>query len=53
MKNPNNEITNLQLKIDSIKEYLYSDICKTCEEMSNRLKECEALLKQISNNETN
>jgi hypothetical protein len=38
------QITNLKIEIDAIKEYVYSDLCRQCEEMSKRLIECERLL---------
>jgi len=38
------ELENLKQKISDIKEYVNTDLCKKCEEMSNRLKECEEIL---------
>lgn len=45
----NNQIAQLKLEIDSIKEYLETELCKKCEEMSNRLQECYSLLEKITN----
>lgn len=38
------QITDLKIEIDSLKEYIYSDLCRKCEEMSKRLNDCERLL---------
>lgn len=38
------KIMELKLEMDKIKEYIDSDLCKRCEEMNNRLHECERLL---------
>lgn len=45
----NKTINQIRIEIDSIKEYVYSDLCLKCQEMMHRLKECEKLLGQ--NNE--
>lgn len=47
------QIIHLKLEIDKIKEYVNSELCKKCEEMSRRLKECEELISQheINNRE--
>jgi hypothetical protein len=42
----------LKLEIDRIKEYIDSDLCKRCEEMSERLKECEQLMESYIQNFT-
>ena len=44
----NIQIQELKLQIDSIKEYITSDICKTCYEMEIRLNEYEKLLKEYA-----
>lgn len=41
------EIENLKQEISDIKEYVNTDLCKKCEEMSNRLKECEEMLSSV------
>lgn len=43
----NNQIIQLKLEIDSIKEYINTDVCKKCEEMYNRLHECQKLLENL------
>lgn len=40
------KIIQLKLQIDSIKEYIKSDICRTCAEMQIRLDEYEEKLKE-------
>lgn len=40
----NNAIEELKIQIESIHEYLATELCKKCEEMTNRLIECERLL---------
>lgn len=47
--NLNQQITELKLEIDHIKEYLNTAVCIKCEEMSLRLNECEILLAKIKN----
>ena len=42
------QIMQIQDQIDSIKEYMNSDICKMCEEMKTRLVSCENLLNEYS-----
>lgn len=39
-------INELKLEIDSIKEYVYSDLCVKCREMAQRLEDCEKLLEK-------
>ena len=51
-QNKNSQIMDLKIEIDSIKEYISTDLCRKCEEMSLRLKECEQLLQHIQE-ETN
>lgn len=46
-----NQIIHLKLEIDKIKEYVNSELCKKCEEMTQRLKECEKLIKEYTNTE--
>jgi hypothetical protein len=41
------ELENLKQEISDIKEYVNTDLCKKCEEMSNRLKECEEMLNYV------
>lgn len=40
----NNQIDQIKMEIDSIKEYLATEFCRKCEEMMRRLEECEKLL---------
>jgi flagellar biosynthesis/type III secretory pathway protein FliH len=42
------EITEIQNQIDNIKEYINSEICKMCEEMTTKLVLCEKLLNEYS-----
>lgn len=46
------ELNLIKEEIEKIKEYIASDLCKKCEEMSDRLKECEKILSQ-QNDTTN
>jgi hypothetical protein len=46
----NNQVAQLKLEIDSIKEYLETELCKKCEEMSNRLQECYVVLERLNEN---
>lgn len=39
------QITEIKLEIDRIKEYVESELCQKCEQMSKRLIECEELVK--------
>lgn len=39
-------INDLKEKIFHIKEYLETEICQKCKEMSSLLKECEELLNE-------
>jgi hypothetical protein len=41
------QISDLKIQIDEIREYVKSDICKSCEDMYVRLKEYEELLNKI------
>ena len=43
-----NRILEIKQEIDSIKEYVESDLCKKCEEMTTRLKYYESLLHEYS-----
>lgn len=36
----------LKMEIDRIKEYVNTDLCQKCIEMSERLRECEEILKE-------
>lgn len=45
------QIIDLKLSIDHLREYVYGDICKKCEELSHQLNECEKLLKQLISND--
>lgn len=47
----NHQVTQLKLEIDSIKEYITTDLCKKCEEMYNRLHECQKLLENLQDEE--
>lgn len=42
------QILEIKQEIDNIKEYVESDLCKICEEMKNRLHQCEKLLNEYS-----
>ena len=42
------ELIALKEEIERIKEYLTSEVCKKCEEMSDRLKECEKVLEKYT-----
>lgn len=44
----NNQVAQLKVEIDSIKEYLETELCKKCEEMSQKLSECYAILDKIT-----
>jgi hypothetical protein len=46
------QLIQLKLEIDSIKEYLNTEICKTCDEMHTRLKYCQELLEKLQNEKT-
>lgn len=39
-------MVDIQNEIDSIKEYIETELCKKCEEMSQQLKFLESLLKK-------
>lgn len=47
----NNQINQLKLEMDSLKEYINTDVCKRCEEMYKRLQECQRLLENLENKE--
>ena len=36
--------------MDKIKEYINSELCKKCEEMTVELRKCEQLLQEYSDN---
>ena len=42
------QILEIKQEIDHIREYVESDLCKKCEEMQTRLKQCESLLDEYS-----
>jgi hypothetical protein len=42
------QIIEIKQNIDNIREYVESDLCKICEEMTNRLRQCEKLLNEYS-----
>ena len=42
------QILEIKQEIDHIREYVESDLCKKCEEMQTRLKQCESLLDESS-----
>jgi hypothetical protein len=42
------QIKEIKEKIEYIKEYVTSDLCKKCEEMYLSLMECEKLLEKLS-----
>lgn len=44
----NNQIQEILNQIDNIKEYVNSEICKMCEDMKNKLQQCEDLLNEYS-----
>jgi hypothetical protein len=43
------QIADLKSEIDEIKEYINTDLCRKCEEMSKRLEECERKLNDAKN----
>ena len=43
------QIADLKSEIDEIKEYINTDLCRKCEEMSKRLEECERTLNDAKN----
>lgn len=43
------QITELKVEIDVLKEYISTDLCRKCEEMHTRLIECERLLQNAEN----
>ena len=45
---PNNDIINLKLEIDHLREYLLGEVCKKCEEIQKRLNEYEKILDDYS-----
>jgi hypothetical protein len=47
-----NQITKLKLEIDSIKEYIDTELCKKCEEMYKRLEYCKDILEKLQNEQT-
>lgn len=42
------QILELKMEIDKIREYVHSELCKKCEEMSQKLKECEQIIQRAS-----
>jgi len=42
------QIIEIKQTIDNIREYVESDLCKMCEEMTNRLLQCQKLLNEYS-----
>ena len=46
----NNQVAQLKLEIDSIKEYLETELCKKWEERSKRLQECYVVLEILNEN---
>lgn len=42
-----NDISKIQEEIDLIREYLYSDCCKSCGEAALRLEKCIKELSEI------
>lgn len=46
-------ITELKLKIDTLKEYIDTELCKKCEQMQKELKDLEDYLKQYLDNSAN
>jgi hypothetical protein len=47
-ENQNEKIINLKLQIDHLKEYINTDICRKCEEMSQQLKDFQRMLDEYS-----
>lgn len=43
------QIIEIKLEIDHIKQYLESEICKKCEEMSEKLRALEQSIEYIQN----
>lgn len=48
MSEKDQDLIKIKMEIDFLKEYLENEICKKCEELSSRLKECEGLLYEYS-----
>jgi hypothetical protein len=42
------EILEIKEEIANIQDYMESDVCRMCEEMRNRLLQCEKLLDEYS-----
>jgi hypothetical protein len=40
----NNHIVNLRLEIDTIKEYIETELCRKCDEMRKKLETLEVTL---------
>jgi hypothetical protein len=47
------KIKEIKDKIEYIKEYVTSDLCKKCEEMYQSLIECQKLLDDLKNKNEN
>jgi hypothetical protein len=47
-ENQNEKIINLKLQIDHLKEYINTDICRKCEEISQQLKDFQRMLDEYS-----
>lgn len=45
-----NQILELKLEIDKIKEYVQSELCRKCDEMQAKLKEYEEAISAILTN---
>lgn len=42
------KINELKIEIDSIKEYIYSDLCIKCTEMIQKLHDCQRALDEYN-----
>lgn len=42
------QILEIKEEIDNIKDYVESDLCRICEEMKNRLYQCEKILNEYA-----
>jgi hypothetical protein len=46
-----NNLSEIKVEIDRLKEYVNSELCKKCEELNKRLIECERLVQEYSYHE--
>lgn len=48
-KKMNQQIIDIKSQIDSLKEYIDTELCKKCEEMKSKLDQLNCLLDSIEN----